>query len=127
MGKQINKLTNANVYVGGNNMVGRADEVTLPVIKFMMAEHKPLGQVGSTMYASGVDKLEAKIKWNSFYLDVFKQFANPYKSIQFMLRGNVEIYEGGDRVNQKPYVCYLTVQSNSLPLGVFKHNDNTEF
>ena len=46
MGLQINKLTNANIYVNGNNLLGRAAEVELPSIGFKMAEHMALGMVG---------------------------------------------------------------------------------
>jgi ferredoxin--NADP+ reductase len=37
---KINKLTNANVYMNGVNLLGRAEEVQLPQIKHKMAEHK---------------------------------------------------------------------------------------
>ena len=40
---EINKLTNANVYLDGVNLLGRAEEVQLPQIKHKMAEHKALG------------------------------------------------------------------------------------
>ena len=36
---KINKLTNANVYLNGVNLLGRAEEVQLPQIKHKMAEH----------------------------------------------------------------------------------------
>ena len=42
---EINKLTNANVYLNGNNLLGRAEEVELPQIKHKMAEHKALGPI----------------------------------------------------------------------------------
>jgi P2 family phage contractile tail tube protein len=36
---QINRLTNANVYMDGNNLLGRAEEINLPQIKHKMSEH----------------------------------------------------------------------------------------
>ena len=47
---KINKLTNANVYMNGVNLLGRAEEVQLPQIKHKMAEHKALGMVGSAEF-----------------------------------------------------------------------------
>ena len=79
MGLEINRLTNANIYVDGNSWLGRAEEVTLPVITSKMSEHKALGMVGMVELFSGIDKLEARIKWNSVYKDVFKKAANPTK------------------------------------------------
>ena len=34
---EINKLTNANVYMNGANLLGRAEEVQLPQVKHKMA------------------------------------------------------------------------------------------
>lgn len=64
---EINKLTNANVYMNGINLLGRAEEVQLPQIKHKMAEHKALGMVGSAEFFAGIDKMECKIKWNALY------------------------------------------------------------
>lgn len=127
MAKQINKLLNANVYFEDKSWAGRADEFELPVLKFLMSEHKPLGQIGTTEYASGIDKMEAKIKWNGPYADVFKKMANPWKGMKIMARGSMDVYEAGDRVAQQPYVCYMTCNSKSVPLGNLKQNDNAEF
>ena len=72
---EINKLTNANVYMNGVNLLGRAEEVQLPQIKHKMAEHKALGMVGSAEFFAGIDKMECKIKWNALYPAVmFKSF-----------------------------------------------------
>ena len=48
---EINKLTNANIYMNGTNLLGRAEEVQLPQIKHKMAEHKALGMVGSVNFS----------------------------------------------------------------------------
>ena len=57
---EINKLTNANVYLNGTNLLGRAEEVELPQIKHKMAEHKALGMIGSAEFFSGMIKWSAK-------------------------------------------------------------------
>ncbi len=43
---QINRITNANIYLDGNNLLGRASEIKLPDISMIMQEHKALGMVG---------------------------------------------------------------------------------
>lgn len=123
----VNKLLNANIYFENKSYAGRADEVELPVLKFLTADHKPLGQHGTTEYPSGMDKMEAKIKWNGPYPEVFKKMANPYKAMKIMARGSMDVYQGGDRTGQQPYVCYMTCNSKSVPLGMLKQNDNAEF
>ena len=81
---EINKLTNANIYMNGNNLLGRAEEVDLPQIKHKMAEHKALGMVGSAEFFAGIDKLECKIKWNALYPNVTKTWnSKKNRSITF--------------------------------------------
>ncbi|MCO5238867.1 MAG: phage major tail tube protein [Chitinophagaceae bacterium] len=122
----INRCTNANVYVNGNSFLGRADEITLPQIKAKMSEHKAAGLLGSLEYFAGVDKLEAKFKWNSFYPDLLKQAANPFQAVKVQVRASLETYEGGSRISQQKLVVYLTGQFRDLPLGTFKQSDNVE-
>lgn len=127
MSIKINRLTNANVYIDGNNLLGRAEEIQLPMLKSKMSEHKALGLQFMFEVPSGFEKMEGKIKWNAFYQDVFTQLSNPYKSVKLQVRSSLETYEGGDRISEVACVCYLTVQSKSFPLGNYKQNDNTEF
>ncbi len=122
----VNRLTNANVYVNGKSLLGKAEEVNLPDIKHMMSEHKALGMIGKLELWSGVDKLEAKIKWNSFYSDVHKQFANPFRALNLQVRSSLEVYTSQGRTAQQPVVVFLTGQSKNFPTGNFKQHDNVE-
>jgi len=122
----INRITNANIYMAGGSLLGKAEEITLPDVKYKQSDHKALGMFGEMEYTSGMEKLNGKIKWNSFYADVLKQTANPFKGIPIQVRSNMEIYEGGDRVDQVPVTTYLTIRSKGTPLGTFKAQDNAE-
>lgn len=66
MGIQINRLTNANIYVDGNNLLGRAAEINLPQLKAKMSSHPALGMQFEFELPSGFEKMEAKVKWNAF-------------------------------------------------------------
>ena len=105
---EINKLTNANVYLNGNNLLGRAEEVQLPQIKHKMAEHKALGMIGSAEFFSGIDKMECKIKWNALYPNVLRTCANPFMAAMIQVRANLETYNGKSFPNssggQKPKI-----------------------
>lgn len=122
----IKKLVNANVYIDGNSQLGKAEEVTLPELKSKMAEHKALGMVGMIELPSGIEKMEAKIKWNSYYGDLIKKLANPFVNLSMQLRGNLEEWGSAGRLTQVPAVVYLTVNSKNLPGGNFKQHDNVE-
>lgn len=127
MAVKTNKVTNANVYDEGKSLLGQAEEINLPEVGFSMAEHKALGMVGVRQYPGGIEKMEGKIKWNSFYADTYGSFANPFKAKKLQVRSSVQEWEGGDLVAEKPLVVYLTIQPKKVPGGNFKSNDNVEY
>lgn len=123
---EVKRITNANVYVDGNSLLGKVDECKLPEVKVTMAEHKALGMQGKLEFPSGIDKLEATFKWNSLYDDILLKVANPYKAAAVQLRGSLETYSNDGRIAQVPVVAYLTGVFNKFPLGGFKQHDNVE-
>lgn len=124
---QINRLTNANVYMDGNNLLGRAEEINLPQIKHKMSEHKALGMIGSAEFFSGIDKLECKIKWNSLYPEVLRKAANPFKSVQIQARASLETYNSQGKIQEISAVAYLSGTFKEFPLGNIKAGDNAEY
>jgi P2 family phage contractile tail tube protein len=124
---QVNRIVNANIYLEGTNMLGRAEEVKLPDITAIMAEHKALGMVGKIELPSGFDKLEGEIKWNSLYEESAAAMANPFKTVQIQCRSSIETYTSGGRVEEVSLVTFLTVMFKKNPLGTFKQHDNAEF
>ncbi len=122
----VNRLTNANIYINGKSLLGKAESIDLPDLKHMLSEHKAIGMVGKLELWSGIDKLEAKIKWNSFYADTLKKVANPFKALSMQVRSSLETYNSQGRVAQAPVVVYVTGMSKNMPLGNFKQHDNVE-
>jgi P2 family phage contractile tail tube protein len=123
---QVNRVTNANVYVDGNNLLGRSEEITAPTVKFKNSEHKALGMIGVVEFFSGIDKLESKIKWNSFYPEVMRLIADPTKVRKMQIRASLETYTGEGRTAQIPVKIFMNVQAKDIPLGAFKQHDNVE-
>jgi P2 family phage contractile tail tube protein len=123
---QINRVTNANVYANGNSLLGRAEEVKLPDVSAIMQEHKALGMVGKVELPAGFDKLEGEIKWNSYYADVAKLVANPFKAVQLQCRSSIETYSSQGRIKEVSLVTYLTVVFKKNPLGSFKQHENVD-
>lgn len=125
-GISVNRLTNANVYVDGNNLLGRVQEIELPVVKQKMSEHKALGMIGTVEFFSGLEKLESKLTWNSFYADAMVKAADPSKTVQMQVRSSLETYDSTGRIAQAPVVVFMTAQHKDFPLGSFKQHDNVE-
>lgn len=126
MAISVNRLTNVNIYIDGINHLGKAEEVSLPDIKHKMAEHKAIGMIGTFELFAGIDKMEAKIKWNAFYADVLRKAANPFQAVQLQIRGSIENYAATGRVSQVPLVTFVTATFKNYPLGNFKQHDNAE-
>jgi P2 family phage contractile tail tube protein len=122
---EINRVTNAGIYVNGDSYIGKAEEINLPMIKPVMSEHKSLGLNSKIELPSGIDKLEGKIKFNSKYPRVQQTFADIFTHIQLQVRYQLESYGSSGRTLKKG-VILLTVQSKGVPGGNFKQHDNVE-
>lgn len=124
---QVNRVTNANIYMDGKSLLGRAEEVSLPTIKQIMAEHKALGMNGKFELPAGVDKLECRIKWNSFYSDVLAKSANPNQAVNLQIRSSIKTWtSSGALASETPVVVHLTALFKDFPTGNFKQHDNVE-
>lgn len=126
-GITVNTLHNANIYLDGSSLLGKADEFKLPTVKFKMIEHKAVGMVGTIKLPAGIEALEGEVKWNSFYADVWAKVLNPFAPVQLQARGSLETHTTNGRIAQVPYVVFLTAAFYEIPLGDFKQNDKAEF
>lgn len=122
----INRITNANIYMDGASLLGRAEEVNLPSIVYKMVEHKALGMVGTMEFFAGIEKMESKIKWNSYYPETMKKMGNPFKNVDIQVRGSLEEYGAPGRSDENPVVCYMKAAPKTFPMGNYKQHDNVE-
>ena len=78
----VTAIYNANVYIDGNNLLGKASEFKLPEVEFEQDEFKGLGIKGTIKLPMGMAALEGEITWNSFFPEVGRRAANPYRAAQ---------------------------------------------
>jgi Bacteriophage tail tube protein len=122
----VDRITNANVYMDGLGLLGRAEEVEVPLPAAMMAEHKGLGMAGKSEFPAGLDKLEAKIKWASLYPEVLGGLSI-YQSHSFQVRASKESYTSQGRTLEVPVVLLMTAQfKKGGPLN-FKLHEQVDF
>ena len=119
MNIQINSLTNANIYIDGVGLLGRAEEIEIAHPKHKMIDYKGLGMAGTAELWAGVEKLESKIKWSSFDSDTLALSSSPFKTHYFQARGNLEQYTSQGRSAELPVVYMMT--------GVFKDAGSPSF
>lgn len=122
----VSRVVNANIYLDGNSLLGRADEVELAWPKAKMTDHKGLGMFGTAEFPAGIDKLEAKVKWSSIYSEVL-QTMSIFASHQFQIRASIEQYTSQGRTAELPFVGLMTAQfKDGGPLN-FKQHEQVNF
>lgn len=123
---QVNKITNANVYINGNNLYGTVKEFQSPKIIQKMTEHEALGMIGSIELPSGVEPMEAKAVWASIYANILEIVANPFQALNIQVRGSLETYNSQGRASEVPCVVFMTATCQNLPMGDYKRHEPVE-
>ena len=124
---KLNAIYNANVYIDGNNLLGKAAEITAPEIEFTMDEVTGLGLFGTIKLPSGMEALEAEMTWNSFYPEVAARSRNPFKSAQLMIRSNLQTFDAAGLEKEVSMVTTMTGTFGKDALGGFKPKEKAEF
>ena len=124
---KLNAIYNANVYIDGNNLLGKAAEITAPEIEFTMDEVTGLGLFGTIKLPSVMEDLEAEMTWNSFYPEVAARSRNPFKSAQLMIRSNLQTFDAAGLEKEVPMVTTMTGTFGKDSLGGFKPKEKAEF
>lgn len=126
MSDYIRAIYNANVYVDGNSLLGKASEVKLPDFEITQDEHKGLGLFATIKLPSGAEALEGEITWNSLYPEVAEKLYNPFRGAQLMVRANQQLHDAAGLVKEVPVVTFLTVLPSKNGLGTFKPKEKSE-
>jgi hypothetical protein len=126
-GIQVNRLTNANLYVNGASFLGRAEELTLPAIKAKFSDHKGLGMIMDLEFPNGFEKMTGKVKWSSLYADIVAEIGSPFDPVNLQVRGNLNTYDASGERAQTSVVAFLVVRfKDSLSAMTIKQNEPSE-
>jgi len=121
----INRITNANVYLKGTTLIGRLEECELPNIKFSTEEIKALGLFATVELPTGLEKMEAKLKWNAIYGDNFKD-ESPIKSCELTMKSNMKTMGAGGVLKEVPVTVTISGTFKELPLGTVKGQEKMD-
>lgn len=123
---EISKVFNARVYIDGTDFIAKAEEVDLPKIKFKFADTKALGLYGDSELPTGLDKMEARIKFNSAYPEFIKLAADPFTTRTVIVRAPVQIWTQQGVTKTAPLKAELKGFFKEWDSGKFKKADSTE-
>lgn len=126
-GFSAHRISNANVYLDGNDFFGQCEEIDLGSIKTITSDFQGLGMVGLIELPDGIDKLEGKIIWNSLYATAAKKLASPFKSVQLQCRSDVQVFNNGGLVDEVPLVTIMTITCKEYQLGSHKPRDPSKY
>jgi len=126
-GLQAHRITNAAVYLDGNSYFGRAEEIDLGSVNAVTSDFTGLGLVGLMELPDGLDKLEGKIVWTSFYEDAAALTASPFKSVSLQCLSSVSVHTSQGRTDELPLASLLTVTFKGHQLGSYKAREPVKY
>lgn len=113
------KMNNAHVLVDGVKTIGTVSGVTMPEIVAAMQEHGVLGQNAKIELPTGIDPMEFTLQFNSIYPEWAGRMADIYQARSFQVRSSQEVYEGGSRTAELPFVLFIKGAPKQQSLGEF--------
>lgn len=126
MSVTINKITNANMYMDGVTLLGLVQEADLPDAAVKMLDHQALGMAAMRQIPSGLEAMEATIRWNCHDLRTARKIMNPFRTANLQLRASLEVYGPAGRTEEQPVVVYLNGTFKNIPAGNYKQMENVE-
>jgi P2 family phage contractile tail tube protein len=126
MAMTIQKVFDANVYVGNESKHGQASEVTCPDVNFIMNEYNSLGMFGTAKYVNGIEAMEASIKWTYPDNEAQKALGSAFKPVDIMVRSSKAVYDNTGLVKEVPVVMYMRGYSTKHSGGSFTPRTDVE-
>ena len=123
---KISRLINANIYIGNNNLLGTASEVNLATLKSKTNDFESLGMYGTLEFNSGIDKMEASIKWNHFDAQVLAIEADLINRVRMQVHCYIQEHQAGGIVAERAAVVVMTVGFKEFQGGMIKPKEQIE-
>ena len=117
----INSIINANAYRDGNTLIGKLEQIDLPAVKFKTEDISALGMFSNIEIPTGLEKMEAKLKWNAIYDNDWKA-ASPVTSQTLVVKSNMVKQAAGGRTEQIPVTATIKGVYKEIPSGNLKAN-----
>jgi hypothetical protein len=117
----LNSIFNANAYRDGNTLIGKIEQIDLPNIKFKTEDIAALGLFSSIEIPTGLEKMEAKIKWNAIY-DTDWKAASPVSKSTIVVKANMTKHGADGRTQQVQVTATVRGIYKELPSGNLKSN-----
>ncbi|MDE2577953.1 MAG: phage major tail tube protein [Hyphomicrobiales bacterium] len=129
MSVKIGQCTNADVYLNGDNLVGRFKDFQLPDLEYKEVTHETLGQIAVlSMPGRPLQALKGKGTIDFLDRDLYPQLLNPTVTLPFALHSYVDVFNTGgvDVANSYRIVTNVTMSIRKVGGKPFKLGDAFE-
>lgn len=123
----VNSLSNANIYLNGVGLLGRAAECKVPQPKRLMTDYKGLGMIGRVELPTGFDKMESTIKWSSFDPTTIAAMAAITGIQLFSALGDLQTLTSGGQIAEAPVIFNFSGVVKDMGDVDFKSQELVEF
>lgn len=121
----INSITNANAYLNGVRLAGKLSDLTLPDIKFKTEDVQALGMFGTVEIPVGLEKMEAKFKFNAIYAEAWRN-ERSNRTCVVIVKSNMTTHTQGSTVKNTPVTATMSGFFKEIPGGNIKPGAKTE-
>lgn len=121
----INTITNANAYLNGVRLAGKLSELTLPDVKLKTEDVQALGIFGTVEVPVGLEKMEAKFKFNAIYADAWRQEKSTRSSV-IIVKSNMQKHSSAGITENVPVTATFTGFFKEIPTGGIKPGSKLE-
>lgn len=122
----VSTVTEANVYLDGNNFLGQVKELDIPALTYIQSDHQSLGMLGVASFFTGVEKMEGRIMWPSWTPQIASAFSNPLKPVMLTVRAVLKEFDGVTYTN-RTIVTDMVVMPSDKPGGNHKPQEGAEY
>jgi len=122
----VNRLSEASIYLEGLPQLGRAEQITLPEVKWKKSSTKGLGLLGEPTFPTQLEPMSAKIKWTCMYPEINLITLDPTNMVRLQVYGNLRTYGPMGLTGERPVVAFLRGWFPTNKMGDFKAGENVE-
>jgi uncharacterized protein len=122
----VNTLWSVNVYLNGNNLLGRAAELKVPQPKGLRTDYKGLGMAARVKVPTGLDVLESTIKWASFDPTTIAQLS-VMQMAQISALGDLQTLSAAGDIAEQPVILNMVAMPQDPGPLDFKAQELVDF
>lgn len=119
---RIGHISNADVYMDDNRLIGRVKEFEIPEISYKMISHEALGMIAVLELPSrAVEALKGKITFDYVDHDAERLHLNPTVTRRWQLHSYIDIWRAGGLDRDKSHKLITTLGALPAKSGALGH------